>query len=205
MITRCNLSYHSEQKGGLEIHPLRSQDQELVRRCLAEDAEAWAILFRTYHRLMVSRLVRTLHGYGFAAGAAADLAQEVAAEVWLKLMANDRRRLRSFDPRRGRFGTYLVAVARRQLIHVGMRLRQQSAREKPVLDHVDLRCQAGELSFDTWIEEFLPRLSRRERVYFQQELLGRLDTGQVASFTTGSAWKLKSRVFRKLAAFLDGR
>jgi RNA polymerase sigma factor (sigma-70 family) len=184
--------------------PLRSQDQELVRRCLAEDDRAWADLFHTHHRQMVGLLTRSLHGHGVPAGAADELAQEVASEVWLKLMANGRRRLRSFDPRRGRFGTYLAAVARNQLTRTGTRRKRQSVREEPLPEHAAPGAPEEEMSFDAWIEDLEPRLSRRERAYFRQELLGRFDPDQPASFTPGGAWKLKGRVLRKLTALLEG-
>lgn len=85
-------------------------DEELIERLLASDAAAWRELTRRYSRLMTSCIQRVLAR--FARKLSADAVEEIYATLSLKLLANDKHKLRSFDPSRGyKLGTWLGMLA----------------------------------------------------------------------------------------------
>jgi len=85
-------------------------DDELLDRLLASDANAWRELNRRYGRLITSCIQRVIARFARRLGA--DAVEEIYATFSLKLLANDKRKLRSFEASRGnKLGTWLGMLA----------------------------------------------------------------------------------------------
>jgi RNA polymerase sigma-70 factor (ECF subfamily) len=83
---------------------------ELLERCLAGDAAAWTQWVAETAPVIRRAVVHTLARH---TGRADDRdADELTQDVYLRLVRDDCRLLRSFDPRRARLATWLTVVAR---------------------------------------------------------------------------------------------
>jgi hypothetical protein len=86
-------------------------EQELLDRLLLSDASAWRELNHRYARLVSSCIQRVVAR--FSKRVSADAVEEIYATFSLKLLANDKHKLRSFEPSRGnKLGTWLQRAAR---------------------------------------------------------------------------------------------
>lgn len=88
----------------------RRDDRELVRRLLARDGEAWRTFVTRFQRLVHARVAATARECHLAPQPS-DL-EDVVAEVFSALLANDMSSLRRFEGR-SRLSTWLTVVARR--------------------------------------------------------------------------------------------
>jgi RNA polymerase sigma-70 factor (ECF subfamily) len=90
--------------------PSTWSEEQLLERLLASDPVAWRELNQRYSRLVVSCIQRVLAR--FARHVGADAVEEIYATFSLKLLANDKLKLRSFEPGRGnKLGTWLGMLA----------------------------------------------------------------------------------------------
>jgi RNA polymerase sigma-70 factor (ECF subfamily) len=92
------------------IAPSAWSEAELLDRLLASDPSAWRELNSRYARLVTSCIQRVVTR--FARRISADAVEEIYATFSLKLLANDKHKLRSFEPSRGnKLGTWLGMLA----------------------------------------------------------------------------------------------
>src|SRR6187401_803009 len=85
-------------------------DDHLLARCLRRDQLAFAELLRRYRGLLFRCITRITGRYERVLGS--EDVEEIFAEVCLALWADDLRRLRAFDPRRGmKLGSWLGLIA----------------------------------------------------------------------------------------------
>ena len=85
-------------------------ETELLERLLLSDAAAWRELNTRYARLITSCIQRVVAR--FSKRVSADAVEEIYATFSLKLLANDKHKLRSFEPSRGnKLGTWLGMLA----------------------------------------------------------------------------------------------
>jgi len=85
-------------------------ETQLLERLLASDANAWRELNHRYARLVTSCIQRVVAR--FAKRVSVDAVEEIYATFSLKLLANDKRKLQSFEPSRGnKLGTWLGMLA----------------------------------------------------------------------------------------------
>ena len=94
---------------------------DLLRRCLAGEAEAWERWVAEVAPLIQRAVVRTLLRH--AGSASEDEAGDLTQEVFLRLVRDDCRLLRSYDPGRSALSTWLTLVARSTAID-GLRRRR---------------------------------------------------------------------------------
>jgi RNA polymerase sigma-70 factor (ECF subfamily) len=89
---------------------LGSDESELLDGLLADDPAAWRSFNERYARLLYRCITRvTIH---FAARVSSDDVQEIYANLCVQLLANDKAKLRTFDPARGnRLGSWLGLLA----------------------------------------------------------------------------------------------
>jgi RNA polymerase sigma-70 factor (ECF subfamily) len=85
------------------------EEHALLSRALGGDANAWTLFYARYSRIVSFAVSRVLRRY-LGAFAEADLA-DLAAEVWAALLADDRRKLRCYDPARCRLSSWLALLA----------------------------------------------------------------------------------------------
>lgn len=85
-------------------------EKELLERLLESDANAWRELNQRYARLITSCIQRVVARFAQRIGV--DAVEEIYATLSLKLLANDKHKLRSFEPSRGnKLGTWLGMLA----------------------------------------------------------------------------------------------
>ena len=86
-----------------------AEDAALVQSLIAGNAGAWRTFETRYGRLILSCISRVTSRF---ACVRADDVREIQATLYLELLSNDKRKLRSFEPERGtRFGTWLGLLA----------------------------------------------------------------------------------------------
>ncbi len=100
------------------------EDREVdLRACLGGDKAAWDAFVGSYAGVIHSAILRCTGGRPGADLNAADLVQE----VFVRLLKDDRRLLRTFDPARASLSTWLALVARSMAIDHLRRRRLDSA------------------------------------------------------------------------------
>ena len=78
--------------------------------CIGGDKKAWDAFVERFARVIFAAVHRTLARYGAAADEAE--VQDVAQEVFVRLIKDDYRLLRRYDPSKSRLTTWLTIVAR---------------------------------------------------------------------------------------------
>jgi RNA polymerase sigma-70 factor (ECF subfamily) len=85
-------------------------DEKLVARMIGGEAGAWREFQAKYDRLIYRCITKVTAR--FAARLSADDVKEIYATLLLQLLANDKHKLRTFDPQRGnRFGSWIGLLA----------------------------------------------------------------------------------------------
>jgi len=107
------VQFHSKRPELVQA-PVRTpstwSETELLERLLASDANAWRELNQRYARLVTSCIQRVVAR--FSKRVSVDAVEEIYATFSLKLLANDKHKLRSFEPSRGnKLGTWLGMLA----------------------------------------------------------------------------------------------
>ena len=175
------------------------EDRQLVDRCLSGESAAWDRMYRKHHPILLS-VIRSLLS---ARSTDDNLAEEIAARVWYALVRDHGRRLDRYDGRRGyRLSTFLAAFAKREMLQhfrseQRRRLREQAAPSSSVVSSIPARAPGMVL------EEFLSRLTPRERQFFEANLVSQPDGAAAGNFSVTNAWQLKHRVQRKFKDFLN--
>ncbi|MCA9291940.1 MAG: sigma-70 family RNA polymerase sigma factor [Phycisphaerales bacterium] len=82
---------------------------ETLAACLSGDVGAWDRFVRDHRRIILAAVSRTLQRHGRAAAADVD---DATQDVFVRLMRDDSRLLRTFDPDRASMSTWLTLVAR---------------------------------------------------------------------------------------------
>jgi DNA-directed RNA polymerase specialized sigma24 family protein len=178
-----------------------AQDRLLVERCLAGEIGAWSQIYRQFHESLLAS-IRSFLGRG---GQDANLVEEIAARVWYALVKNDFELLGKFDVARGcRLSTFLSVLAKNETRVLLRSERRRRNREQLVsraeFDR-DRSAEAGDVLSD---EEFLVTLSRAERSFYLDVLVGRPESNEQAaqSYSRQNLWQLRHRIRKKLERFI---
>jgi RNA polymerase sigma-70 factor (ECF subfamily) len=141
-------------------------DRDLVRRCLNKEPGSWNDFVDRYLSLIYHVIGYTAHLRSVRLGP--EDVEDIAAEVLLKIVANNYRVLREFRGESS-FATYLTVVARRICVQELVRRQQR----KEAIARGDLLVPTGELDEEPAaqkgvesleeVERLLRRLSGRER------------------------------------------
>ena len=94
---------------------------ELLAKCLEGDEQAWDAFVDRYAPVIYSAVLRTLRGRD--APGESQTAEDIAQDVFLRLIRGDRRLLRTYDPQRASLTTWLTIVARSTTIDALRRKR----------------------------------------------------------------------------------
>lgn len=87
-----------------------SDERDLLRRLLDSDPRAWCEFNTRYARLIYRCITRVTARFGAIVGH--DDVREIYATLCVQLLANDKRKLRSFEPDRGnKLGTWIGMLA----------------------------------------------------------------------------------------------
>ena len=207
-----------EREGGARRQPpaeRRPEAQELdwpalVRRCLDGDTGAWTEL--------VAAQQRRVYGLCYRFTASSHDAEDLTQDVFIKLYAN----LRSFDPAKGSFHTWITTLTRNLLVDHFRRSRQQRAtdsidagwdqsndtpRAEPLVDSRTTPLQhAVENQLQQMVQSALARVSPELREAVILRDLQDMDYKEIAEVLAIPQGTVKSRISRgraELARLLE--
>jgi DNA-directed RNA polymerase specialized sigma24 family protein len=169
----------------------------LVDRCLAGTPAAWDELYAHQH----DQLMASIRSFLRPKAEDAHLVEEIAARVWFALVSDGGRLLARFSPERGSLQTYLALLAKSEASNMRKselsRRRRENEVEHRRMSHLDDSATAAE----TDIDDFLVTLTPRERQFAATVLLQ--GASEEPTLSRSNAWKLASRVRKKLLKFFD--
>jgi len=173
-----------------------AEERLLIKKCLAHDGAGWERLYEHYQPGLLKSIPRRMHGKVHDPNVIEDIAQE----VWARLLAKDMRRFRTFDPEHGRLGSYLDLLAHWAV----QQFWKERARHKPPARLQDWQAEnhgpAAEFE-DLRMQEFLGTLSRQERRFCLGCMLGRAGACEPYEFSHEYAQQLTRRVLERWEAF----
>jgi RNA polymerase sigma-70 factor, ECF subfamily len=167
-------------------------DDELLTRIAGGDREAFELLYRRYARSVLGLALRRLSDRGRAE----DAVQETFASVW--------RSARSYDPRKGRGGPWLYAVARNAISDRG-RARNEPPAEAPDEQSAEPGPHArAEQSWVSWrLHRALESLLDHERSLIELAYWGGLSQSEIADLLGIPLGTVKTRTRTALARLAD--
>jgi RNA polymerase sigma-70 factor (ECF subfamily) len=180
---------------------------ELLERLLLSDAAAWRELNQRYARLITSCIQRVVAR--FSKRVSADAVEEIYATFSLKLLANDKHKLRSFEPSRGnKLGTWLGMLATHCAYDYLRSVRREPSSvcltEAETLpgDHQD-PCETAMLSERAkLVKELLAEFSDKDRqfvtLYFQDGLSPE-HVAERLGISVKTVYSKKHKIQRKLS------
>jgi RNA polymerase sigma-70 factor (ECF subfamily) len=146
--------------------PFTTMDRELLRRCLSREPGSWNDFVDRFLSLIYHVIGYTAHLRSVRLGP--EDVEDIAAEVLLKIVANDYRVLREFRGHAS-LATYLTVVSRRIAVHELARRQQKLAAERAgaqaaaAEEHDDAPAAQKGIERLEEVERLLRRLSGRER------------------------------------------
>jgi RNA polymerase sigma factor (sigma-70 family) len=189
----------------MRLPPVPELDLPTTLHALAGDTTALACLY-TCHRAQVlditQRMVERLHTH--------EGADELAQEVWFRLLDDGCRRLRCFDPARASFGRFLQMVAWQQALVVAMGWVRRQEREPlgpweeedtepsrpPEADELDHRQLLARI-----IDDISPRMAMLDRMLFEEVYIRQARVSELAlriSCSTAALHKRNQRLRARL-------
>jgi DNA-directed RNA polymerase specialized sigma24 family protein len=173
-----------------------------VDRCLAGETTAWSELYQMCHPKLLTA-VRTLLG---SAGQDFSLVDEIAARVWYGLVKDGGSLLSRFDDGRGcRLTTFVSSIAKREIKQLLRSEKRRMSRErKASRSEIQREMPLSALTAD-FQEQFLDKLTRSERTYFDSVLVAPAGADEDRAYSPDNRWQLQHRVRKKLEAFLTDR
>ena len=110
-VTATRRTEQTHQEAAVSMHSTPAQDDvKLVRALIADDPRAWREFNTRFSRLVLSTISRVTSR--FSAVVSQEDLREIYATFCVQLLANDKIKLRSFDPERGnKLSTWLGLLA----------------------------------------------------------------------------------------------
>lgn len=142
-------------------------DGRLVQRCLAGEAEAWDLLFRQAHPILLES-ARYLLGPNRRDD---DLVEEIASRVWYALLRDNHRVLARYDAAENHLGAYLFGVAKREIQQFWRAQRRRLTHESQGGQRNSSCDHAAELEASALLQEFLAQLNAGEQEFLAGFLL----------------------------------
>jgi RNA polymerase sigma-70 factor (ECF subfamily) len=115
---------NNSEKGKARLKDEPTRTAELIARCILGDEATWGLFVRQWGSIIVHTIEYTLHH--FDVQEPKETVEDLTQNVFFHLVANDYGCLRSFDPGRARFRTYLTIITRNIVIDY-LRQRRLSA------------------------------------------------------------------------------
>ncbi len=178
---------------------LLKADAALAKRCVAGEVQAWEEFYDQCHEPLLFS-IEVMLGPGTADK---NLVDELAARVWYTLIKDDAKLLSKYDNRRGaQLITFMMPIAKSELARY---FRDEKRREKRERISLTGKTPHDYGQPDLSLGEFLPTLTRREREYYNDCLLGYPIDGSGSSegtFSLSNARQLRHRIRCKMMRFL---
>jgi RNA polymerase sigma-70 factor (ECF subfamily) len=188
-------------------------DDALLRGLLADDPRAWRVFQVRFDRLVVRSISKVTEH--FRALVAPDEVSDIRALFYVSLLANDKKRLRVFDPQRGtRFCSWIAMLAsNRAYDYIRARRREPEKTElaeahSAACDRPDPfeRCASGERA--TMTATALRELSAKDRAFARLYFAEELEPSEVAAklqVSVKTVYSKKHKVRLRLATLLKER
>jgi RNA polymerase sigma-70 factor (ECF subfamily) len=161
------------------LPPEQRSDETLIAAMIADEAWAWKEFQRRFDRLIHRCITKVTRR--FAALVGPDDVRDIYSTLYLSLLANDRHKLRTFDPQRGnRFSSWIGLLAI-NCAYDYLRGLKREPRKESLAEAADLACQLPdpyEAAVDAQRAEIAARiledLSEKDQtfaaLYFSEEL-----------------------------------
>jgi RNA polymerase sigma-70 factor (ECF subfamily) len=190
----------------------KSDDELLIEALIAGDARAWRSFDVRYGRLILSCIARVTSRF---ACVRPDDVREIQATLYLELISNDKKKLKSFEANRGtRFGTWLGLLATHTAYDF-LRRARRDARCGGIEDAELLRTDTPDPSDYTLIREraalvsrLLSGLSPKDRQFVELYYAEGLPAEEVARrmrISVKTVYTKKHKLRGRLEALLDER
>ncbi|HTB74429.1 MAG TPA: RNA polymerase sigma factor [Polyangiaceae bacterium] len=164
-------------------------DAEVVARVLAGDTEGFRILVERYE-VSVLRIVRNLAP---RSSSPEDIAQDVFVSAFVALA--------TFDDRRGRFASWLFAIARNRSLNARKKMSPRLLEDPESLPDARLPDDAcGNAEIRRRLDDALEALPIEQRTCFVLEEIVGLTTAQVAEVEGVAIGTIRSRLSRAKAS-----
>jgi len=183
-------------------------EASLIPSLLSDDERAW----RTFHELYASRLLGAISRVTrrFRELEGTDHASDIYGTLCLRLLSDDKRRLRSFDPGRGTpLGAWLCTLAKNSA-HDFLRSRQRQpwltrhsveiSEAEPCSDTPDAFSQCARNEEAEQLEALTQTLSERDREFLQAYLEGK-EPEQIAEelgISVSTVYSKKHKILARL-------
>ena len=194
-----------------QCEPCEWSESLLIEELLSDNPLAWREFNTRYSRLIMSCINRVL--VRFSRMLRPDDAQEIYATLCVQLLANDKHKLRSFEPSRGnKLGTWLGMLAshsaydflrsvRREPKHGAFSEAEELRSEHPDPCEVTLMRERARL-----VHELLRDFSAKDRAFIALYFGDGLSPEQVAdrlSISVKTVYSKKHKIQRRLEALLS--
>ena len=190
-----------------------SEETALLPSLLSNDERAW----RTFHQLYSGRLIGAISRVTrrFPQLTGTDHVDEIYGTLCLRLLSDDKRRLRSFDPARGTpLGAWLCTLARNSA-HDFLRSRQRQpwlsrhtedvTEVEPASDAPDAFSRCETLEQAEKLEQLMTLLSARDQEFLRAYLAGK-EPEEIASelgISVSTVYSKKHKILARLENVLD--
>jgi RNA polymerase sigma-70 factor, ECF subfamily len=186
--------------------PSAWSEAQLIERLLGNDANAWRELNHRYARLVTSCIQRVVAR--FSKRVSVDAVEEIYATFSLKLLANDKHKLRSFEPHRGnKLGTWLGMLATHSAYDYLRSVRREPSpvclteAETLMSDHHD-PCESAVLSERAQrVRDLLADFSDKDRQFvtlYYQDGLSPERVAERLGISVKTVYSKKHKIQRKL-------
>jgi RNA polymerase sigma-70 factor (ECF subfamily) len=190
--------------------PEERDDEELVAGLVANEAWAWKEFQRRYDRLVHRCITKVTRRFSSLVGA--DDVRDIYASLYLSLVANDRHKLRTFDPARGnRFSSWIGLLAI-NCAYDYLRALKREPNKGSLAEAADLVCdlpdpyeQAVQSERAAIAEDLLAGFSEKDRtfaaLYFGEEL-DPLEIAARMNISVKTVYSKKHKIQTRLESFL---
>lgn len=190
-----------------------AQETDLVARLLADDPAAWRYFTAEYSRIIVGCIRRVLAR--FTRVTSDHDVDEVYARFCFELLANDRKKLRAFDPEKGgRLGTWVGLLAKNATYDYLRRLKRDRVCEP--LPESDTLQADSESPFEQVVLQqraaltsaTLRRLSDRDRQFVELYFAEGMEAEEIAkimNISVKTVYTKRHKITARLEAMMAGQ
>lgn len=162
---------------------------KVLANCLQGQKWAWDAFVQRYAGVIMAAVQRILSSRGLAADL--QIAEDISQDVFVRLIKNDFRLLRTYDPRRASVPTWLTIIARSSAIDF---LRRRQLPTVPLDQAPPIASPPSELPEPASVTEHLPAglLSPRQKLILHLLFDRQMDTPAIAKLLGVSAQTVRS-------------